>query len=253
MIGKELVHDESLSKLERLYIKVFGVPINGLRIRARRVLPHVTAGYKSILDSGCGQGIFTFEIARRFPGSSLTGIDINEELLKRNRRIAEIAGLKNCRFEFRDITEISTKEQYDLILSVDVLEHIEDDQNTLRCYYSALTSGGDLLLHVPAYMRRWFFFRWKVNFDVDGHFRAGYTMDDIVNKVKNAGFSIVEKYYTYGWLETVTNNISYLITGARMKNKYVYALVFPFLLGISYFGKNVKPAQGAGILIKARK
>jgi len=253
MIGKELEFDTSLSTLERLYIKIFGIPINGLRIRARRVLPLITSQYRTILDSGCGQGVFTFEIARKLPGSTVTGMDIKEDTLNRNRYLAEKTGLKNCHFVFQDITGASITERYDLMLSIDVLEHIEDDVSLLRFYYSALIHGGELILHVPAYYRRWFFFRWKVNFEVEGHLRPGYTMENIVQKTTDAGFTIIDSHYTYGLLETFTNNISYLITGASMKHKRLYALIFPFLLFVSYFGRNSKPSRGAGILIRARK
>ncbi len=253
MLGKELAFDETLSKFEQLYIKLFGIPINGLRNRARRVLPLVFDKYKKILDSGCGQGVITFEIARRLPESTITGTDSNKLLVERNNHIAEIIGLKNCNFEYHDITEMPLYRQYDLVLSIDSLEHIEDDNKVLRNYYNALKHGGDMIIHVPAYNRRWFFFRLKINFEVEGHVRPGYTIEAIIKKVENAGFIILDNYYTYGWLETIANNISYLITGARMKNKFLYAFAFPILLLISWAGRNSKPVQGGGILIKAGK
>ena len=253
MLGKEIAFDRSLSRLERLYINIFGIPINGLRNRARRVLPLISNRYKKILDSGCGQGIFTFETARRLLKSTVTGLDINKTLIERNRYIAGITGLKNCNFKYQDIAEMPLEGQYDLILCIDVLEHIEDDVKVLKKYYYALDPGGDMLLHVPAYFRQWFFLKWKVNFEVEGHVRPGYTMEDIAKKVEDAGFIILEKLYTYGWLETISSNISYIITGSKMKNKYLYAFVFPIILLISWLGRNSKPAQGAGILIKAGK
>ncbi len=253
MIGKELVYDESLSSLERLYIAIFGVPINGLRIRARRVLPLVMPCCTNILDAGCGQGILTFELARCLPGSVVTGVDINRELLERNIRIAEKIGLTNCRFEFRDIIHLQAASQFDLIVSVDNLEHIENDEQVLRNFYQALTPNGELLLHVPGHERRWLFFKWCVNFDVKGHVRPGYTKEAIEQKVTRAGFRILESYHTYGWLETITNNISYMITKANMHNKHLYALVFPLLLFVSWFGRKSRPVKGAGVLIRAEK
>ena len=252
-IGKELIYDKSLSKFERFYIRLFGVPINGLRNRARRILPLITRKYKKILDAGCGQGIFTFEIARRLSESSITGVDIDNKLLERNRQIAEKITLKNCHFKFQDITRMNIKEEFDLIISIDNLEHVRDDESVLKKFNSALKPDGEMILHVPGYYRRWFFFNWKVNFDVEGHYRPGYTREEIVKKTEKTGFKIIESYYTYGWMETFTNNISYLITGARMKNKSLYALIFPLLLLISYFGRNSRPAKGAGVLIKAKK
>ncbi len=252
-IGRELCLDESLSKLERAYIWLLGVPINGLRIRARRILPHISGKYKSILDAGCGPGVFSFTLAKFLPQSAITGIDVDQNLLERNKTIAQKSKLRNCSFIYQDINMMSFKEQYDLVLCVDNLEHIEDDQNALKNFYNALQYGGDLILHVPAYYRRWLFFRWAVNFDVDGHFRPGYTKEALEEKIKLAGFTVKELYYTYGWLETVTNNISYLITGARMRRKHLYAFVFPVLNIISFLGRNSKPKRGAGVLVLARK
>ncbi len=252
-IGKELVYDGSLGMAERFYIALFGVPINGLRNRARRILPYITDRYKSVLDAGCGQGIMTFEIARHLKGGSITGFDIDETLLERNERIAGRIGADRCRFEFQDITRMDIEDRFDLILSVDNLEHIENDKDLLRRFHRALTDDGEVLIHVPGYFRRWKLFGWAVNFDVDGHVRPGYTRDQITEKVCDAGFEIIEAYYTYGWLETVTNNISYWITGARMKRKALYAAAFPILLFASYFGRKSRPSKGAGVLVRARK
>ncbi len=253
MLGSELIHDPSLSRLERGYIALFGIPINGLRNRARRVLPYVKSHHKTILDAGCGQGIFTFEIARRFPHAHITGVDIDQPLLQRNRTIAQKRGYTHCSFEEQDLTRMSYHNQFDLLLNVDNLEHIEEDLAVLQRFHQALKPGGELILHVPGYYRRWFFFRWKVNFDIEGHYRPGYHREELEDKLKQSRFEILESYYTYGWLETITNNISYKITGARMKRKTLYALVFPVLLFFSYLGRNSRPTYGAGVLIRARK
>jgi len=253
MIGRELIYDESLSTPERLYIALLGVPINGLRNRARRILPIINGAGKRILDAGCGQGVFTFEIARRFPDAVVTGIDVNVGLVERNRKIAGAVGISNCRFEVRDITADAGGAAYDIVLSADVLEHIDDDDAVLGFYRDSLAPGGELILHVPGRERRWFFFGWKENFDVDGHVRPGYTLEEITEKVTHAGLAVGESYDTYGWLETVTNNISYLITGARMRRKHLYALVFPLLLAVSWFGRNARPKRGAGVLVRAVK
>jgi 2-polyprenyl-3-methyl-5-hydroxy-6-metoxy-1,4-benzoquinol methylase len=252
-LGKELLFSENLSFAEKSYIRVFGVPINGLRIRARRILPLITNNYKRILDAGCGLGIFTFEVARRFPESLVTGIDIDKKLVESNTQIAKKADLKNCFFEFQDITQLHDLEKFDLILSVDNLEHIQDDDSVLRNFHTALKNGGTAIVHVPGLYRRWYFFGWAVNFKVQGHVRPGYAKEDIVKKIETAGFAIRKAYYTYGWIETITNNISYWITRAEMKNKFLYALVFPVLNFLSYFGKNSRPRKGAGVLVIARK
>jgi 2-polyprenyl-3-methyl-5-hydroxy-6-metoxy-1,4-benzoquinol methylase len=252
-LGSEIALSKNTPLLQRIYIRVFGVPINGLRIRARRILPLINPKYKNIMDAGCGPGVFTFEIARRLPESRVTGFDILNDLLENDRLIAEKLGLQNCFFEKQDITAMEVREKYDLVISIDNLEHIENDLLALQKFYNALIPGGELLIHVPGLYRRWMFFKWKENFYVEGHYRPGYTLEQITEKIKSAGFQVTEAFYTYGWIETVTNNISYVITKAEMKNKVIYSLVFPFLNVLSYFGKNSKPKKGAGVLVRAIK
>lgn len=252
-IGQVLIFNKSLSLIERLYIKIFGVPINGLRIRARRILPLITLKYKNILDAGCGSGVFTFEIAKKLPDSKITGIDIDNQIIQINKKITQKAGFKNCFFENQDICKMNIKNKFDLIISIDTLEHIKNDFVVLKNFYNALIKEGKIIIHVPGYYRRWFFFGWSKNFYVKGHYRLGYTKQQITQKIKKAGFVILDSYYTYGWMETITNNISYLITKAEMKNKFAYAFVFPILNFLSYFGRNSMPKKGAGVLVTAKK
>ncbi|MFQ5456637.1 MAG: class I SAM-dependent methyltransferase [Nitrospirota bacterium] len=248
MIGKELIYDDSLSFLERLYVHLFGAPISGLRIRCRRILPKIKKGSKKILDAGCGTGTFTFEIAKNNPDCEVIGIDSMAKLVNKANNIAKMAGIKNCSFVEEDVLEMRYKDEFDMVLCIDNLEHIEDDDRAIKNIYNALKDKGIAIIHVPAYYRRWIFFGKKVNFDVEGHVRPGYKFDDLVKKIKKAKFHIQEIGYTYGFFETISNNISYLITGADRKNKYIYALAFPILNAIAYLGRNDRPKEGAGIL-----
>lgn len=251
--GSELSLDPSLSALERLYVRCLGVPVNGLRIRLRRVLPHTRGDYAKILDAGCGPGVFTMELAKQHPTAEVVGIDIEEDAVRRASAIAERAGLTNCRFEVGDVTSLGVQREFDLVLSVDNLEHIEDDVLAMRNLGSALRPGGTLVVHTPGYHRRWLLFGRRVNFDVPGHVRPGYHIDEFTDKLRSAGLEVIDARATYGILETFTNNISYLITGADRRNKHLYALVFPLLLAVSYFGKFSQPEWGAGVLATARR
>jgi len=137
------------------------------------------------------------------------------------------------------------------VVSVDNLEHVEDDVTAMRTLLRALRPGGTLVVHVPGYERRWLLFGRRVNFDVPGHVRPGYRAPELADKLRRAGFDVVDQRYTYGPLETLTNNLSYLISGADQRNKGLYAIAFPALLGLSYLGKFSNPSWGAGVLIRA--
>jgi len=120
--------------------------------------------------------------------------------------------------------------------------------------YAIIETGGTLVLHVPALYRRYPVWKKSLNFDVETHVRTGYEPEDIQDKVKQAGFSIQESGFTYGFWETLANNISYMITHARMKNKMLYALAFPFLNLISLLGAGERPKTlGAGVFVIAEK
>ncbi len=55
-------------------------------------------------------------------------------------------GFKNVHFAEADLTTLSEKEAYDLILCVDVMEHIEEDEKVLRNFYNAMKPGGLLVI-----------------------------------------------------------------------------------------------------------
>src|SRR5262249_42086546 len=149
------------------------------------------------------------------------------------------------------VTRLDFDGEFDLVVSVDNLEHVEDDVTAMRGLLRALRPGGRLVVHVPGYERRWLVFGRRVNFDVPGHVRPGYRVEELMAKLGQAGFDVTVSRATYGMLETFTNNVSYLITGADQRRKGVYALVFPVLLAVSWLGKFSRPRWGAGVLAVA--
>ena len=251
--GRELSLDPSRSKFERMYANLLGAPANGLRIRLRRVLPVTKGSYGTILDAGCGSGVFSYELAKQHPEAQVTGVELEHDLVDRANQIAKSAGLTNLRFQQGDVTKLDFEEEFDLVVSVDNFEHVEDDIAAMRTLLRALRPGGRLVAHVPGYERRWILLRRRVNFDVPGHVRPGYKADELVGKLQRAGFEVQAHQYTYGAIETFTNNISYLITGADQKRKLPYAAVFPLLLAVSYLGKSSRPKWGAGVLALAKR
>ncbi len=251
--GRELSLDPGRSRFERLYANLLGAPANGLRIRLRHVLPATDGCYPSILDAGCGSGVFSFELAKRHPEAKVTGVELESGLVARANEIARRAHLSNCSFQQGDVTKLGFSDEFDLVVSVDNFEHVEDDIAAMRTLLHALHPGGRLVAHVPGYERRWILLRRRVNFDVPGHVRPGYRAGELVAKLRDAGFDVTGHQYTYGMLETFTNNISYLITGADQRRKLAYAVVFPVLLAVSYLGKFSRPRWGAGVLAVARR
>lgn len=75
---------------------------------------------------------------------------------------------------------------YDAIFSVNVLEHIEDDRAFLRQFHAKLKPGGLLSLYLPAGPMLYSHLDALVR-----HYRR-YSREELVGKVRDAGFAIEE-------------------------------------------------------------
>lgn len=252
LLGYEQKYNPGYSKLEKAYIAIFGMPVVGLRIRARNVFALIPKErqYGRILDAGCGPGVFSFELARCFPAARITGVDIREENIEACRHMAEKIGSRNLKFIAGSIEDLESDEPFDLIVCVDILEHIADDAGALKSLYQAAAPGGILVLHVPALYRRYPIWKKALNFHVESHVRRGYEPFEIQDKIRDAGFMIRDSGFTYGFWETLVNNLSYMITHARMENKLLYSVAFPALYMISWIGARARPVKlGAGVFV----
>jgi len=253
MPGRELYFDSRLDLLGRLYCRILGVPIVGLRIRIRRLKQILPDRASRILDAGCGRGVITRSLSRRYANAEIDAVDADADAQRANREISEKAGFDNCNYIDGDLTEYVSDSRYDLVVSVDNLEHVVDDRRVLRNFHASLEPSGVLVVHVPHFYRRWPVLFWQENFDVPGHVRPGYHLAQLVERVEAAGFSVTRNGFSYGFLENLTNNISYWISGAEEKNRVIYALFFPVLNFFSWLGSFSRPNFGAGVWVVATR
>jgi ubiquinone/menaquinone biosynthesis C-methylase UbiE len=254
--GSEIALSPGLSSLERTYIKIFGVPILGLRIRARTILPLLRELNKPqrIADAGCGRGIITMACARMFPQAQVIGLDLNKEQIDINSHIARTFGIGNVQFFTQDALMIEDLGMFDAIITTDMFEHLADDDRCARNYFKVLNPEGFLIVHVPHITRNLFGWRRTNWMDIEGHMRPGYTRDSLIQLLNRAGFQNVRCDYNYNSIETLASNLSYFITGGRERRKYLYAAAFPFLLLIARIGAIYHPLNdGSGLVAMAHK
>jgi len=255
--GSEIALTPGLSRLEKVYIRLFGAPILGLRVRAQTILPFLDriGEPRRIVDAGSGRGMITLACARKFPDAEVIGIDLDERQNRDNNTIVEKLGIaKTLRFITRDAMRLPDLGTFDLIISTDMLEHLEDDVEGVRVFYKALDVGGHLIVHVPHLTR--YTFGWKREnwMDIEGHVRPGYTMEGVINLLIKGGFKVRDCIFNYNSMETLANDISKLITGAQQANKGFYAIAFPFLMAIVFLGSLYRPRNdGSGLVALAYK
>ncbi|MBS3087480.1 class I SAM-dependent methyltransferase [Candidatus Pacearchaeota archaeon] len=94
---------------------------------------------KSVIDLGCGDGIFVYPLKKKFPKVDIVGVDISPR---------RIAGLKerfpNSRFYIRDVCDTKLKEEFDLVYSSQVIEHVSSDKEMVEEMSRLLKSKGVL-------------------------------------------------------------------------------------------------------------
>lgn len=74
-----------------------------------------------VIDAGCGSGKWAIEMARIFPSSSFTGIDIDNEAIASARKIASELHIKNVTFHLADASNFRTEQKFDLAYLGEVL------------------------------------------------------------------------------------------------------------------------------------
>ncbi len=94
-----------------------------------------------ILDAGCGDGFFLC-VLRDLGFTEVLGIDVSERRVEDCRR-------KGLAAEVRSVEETASLGPFDLVLLMDVLEHVPDPGAALGACRSALRPGGQLYLNVP--------------------------------------------------------------------------------------------------------
>jgi 2-polyprenyl-3-methyl-5-hydroxy-6-metoxy-1,4-benzoquinol methylase len=103
------------------------------------------AAPSSVLDVGCGEGVFTVEWAERLGDGRVVGIDLDDPKLR-----AEWAKRERPNLEFRaeEATRLSfADDEFDLAAAIEVLEHVPEPEATLA--EMARVARGHLLVSVP--------------------------------------------------------------------------------------------------------
>ena len=97
-----------------------------------------------VLDIGCGGGILSDSMARL--GASVHGIDVVEKNIGVARAHAQREGL-DIHFEYIDVAELAQRSQrYDIVLNMEVVEHVEELPLFMAQCSRLLADGGILFV-----------------------------------------------------------------------------------------------------------
>lgn len=252
--------------------KTFYFLLDLLLLRAwhvRKELSHFkrnfTEEHVSVLDAGSGFGQYSYRVSRIFRNSIIKGVDVKEEQIEDCNNFFTSLGINDkVQFEYADLTTFNEPDRYDLILSVDVMEHIEEDELVFRNLYSSLRNNGMLLISTPSdqggsdtddHIQN------SVTGFIEEHVRDGYAISDITAKLNRAGFTSVKAQYTYGKMGSFAWKLSMkypILMLGKSKAFFIvlpiyYLITFPFCALLNSIDVWCSHKTGTGLLVKAYK
>lgn len=188
----------------RMWVKALVYPGADLNIRERgRVLLRHLAPQPGLrmLDAGCGNGYFSFLAYQQ--GLEVLGISRDEDEVVRCEMLRRFRGVAETRLRFRtmslyELDKIS--DTFHRIVCLETLEHIADDENVLRMFYSRLERGGRLIIGVPNLDCPDYYGQRISIIEDGGHVRKGYSYAQLEGMLRRKGFAPVARdSYGRGW------------------------------------------------------
>lgn len=247
--------------------RILYLVLNLFLLRAWHIKRCLRKAYKDIhfvsaLDAGCGMAEFSYYIFRKF-GARVVGVDILANEIMRNSKFASKIANSQLSFMLADISSKNLPDllncKFDLILSVDVMEHIKDDVAVFSNFANLLNDNGVVIISTPSGSDSEID-RQHQSF-VDEHYRDGYSVESITAKLQSAGLRVLSISYTYGWAGSVYWNLSVKVPVTILNKSSIFYFILPFYLiatfpislifmAIDYF---FPPSSGGGLLVVATR
>ncbi len=160
------------------------------RARERIVLRELHAlnpadDWGSILDVGCGDGLFLPKLSEL---GTVEGVEPDATLVSPASRQRWDIHIQPFDTNFRP------ERRYDLVLFLDVLEHLEEPVNALRHALDMLSPDGTIFVTVPAFPALW------TSHDEANHHFVRYTKKSFAKVAGAAGMKLLSSRYFYHWM-----------------------------------------------------
>lgn len=229
--------------------------------RALKRLGKTLPSSARVLDAGMGFGQYSWWMASRFPEWKITAADIkSEQVADCNTFFAKSGLADRVNAVEADLVTWDRAGSYDLIVCVDVMEHIEEDRRVFSSFDRMMNNGGYLVISTPSDTGGS-----DVHSDDDTsfigeHVRDGYGWEEITEKLTAAGFEEVSVSYTYGTPGSIAWRLSMkypVIMLSASKLFFIllplwYLVVMPFVLVLNFTDLHSEHERGTGLLVIAR-
>ena len=215
----------------------------------------------SIYDAGSGYGQYTYFMSEKLKPCKIYSVDVKEDWIKDSEEFFKSRKIDNVKFGVEDLTKIEHAGKFDLIVCIDVMEHIQDDVKVFGNYFRALKSNGYLLINTPSIYGGSDVHEDDEESFISEHARDGYSKKDLEDKLRPVGFETEQSIYTYGfWGDKAWRlSIKYPMLLLNISKIFFillpiyYLITLPFTFLMMYIDYASKNKIGSGINFIARK
>jgi len=130
-----------------------------------------------ILELGCGWGSLTLWMAKKYPKSKITAVSNSKSQKVYILNEAKKRKLKNIKVITQDMNEFITKEKFDRVVSVEMIEHMRNHKKLFKNIASWLKPKGLFFMHIFVHQSQPYLFEVEEDDDwMSQHFFSGGMM-----------------------------------------------------------------------------
>jgi ubiquinone/menaquinone biosynthesis C-methylase UbiE len=257
--GKMHVLRNNLTFFGKIGYFINGIPDIGAFLRFLYFKKYVSKVRKKVdvLDAGCGGGDYSLFLINNYSLiNHIDAIDINQDEI--NKNILLFKNYPSITFKKQDLQTLNySRSKYDLIYSIDCLEHIPNNKQVLKSFYALLNPQGILLVHLPLapserlhYFNSSYFKKFN-EFEKNEHVGEFYYPEQLKEVLMKIGFVDVKYSITFGYCGQLSWELDHLLIEKKWF-KLRTLLVLP-LKAICFVDRVITNKKGSGIFIQASK
>jgi len=194
-LGRQFVLPPA-SGLKGVYLSLFGIPDVRGQVTALYLSDALARiPFQSVLDVGCGNGMLTCLMGKKYPQREFLGIDLDKGGVDFASRLSEQNALSRVRFRACNIEDQEVSGAYDLITCFAVFQFIRDIPALLQKFNMLLADNGHLLLQLPCAETKNYLGKTALAQKRMPDFRearGGFTQEEIAELLHKEGFELVE-------------------------------------------------------------